>query len=434
MVGECCLSVIRSTAWGFGLSACGLGKGRRVLRWIAFFGGVCDAFLRAKRGVWGSIQPADAGRRGDGDGFVLGFQRTGCGINGEDRDIVAGHVRAEEPAAVWGDEQVLRAFPEAGFDVEQGQCSVWSDLVGGDAVVAAVGAVQVFAVGCDLEVCGVAFALEAWGQGWEGLFFGERAFFGVVVEDGEGVGEFIDGVEQSTVGMERDVAWAGCGGQFCEGLGLIRGERAFGGVEPVDHDLVDAEVCSEGEPVIGADDDAVGVGAFLAFWVTACSRVLDERGGFLERTVGLDGKGGDVAGRVVGNEDGVVGGIRCEVAGGGSAGGGLVQSSQFAVTSFDGVGSYVSVIGAAELCGIDGVQVFAGGRDGEEEGVLDVSGAVEWRESALFRVEAERMDAGFLAGGEGGDEDHGISGRGGHCEQEEGKRGEVAHGFSRVGE
>ena len=79
----------------------------------------------------------------------MGRERTACRIELEDGDVVARHVCAQKPPAVRGDEKVLGALAPAGLDVEEGEGAVVGDLVAGQTVVTAVGAVEVLAVGGD---------------------------------------------------------------------------------------------------------------------------------------------------------------------------------------------------------------------------------------------------------------------------------------------
>ena len=57
---------------------------------------------------------------------------------------------------------------------------------------------------------------------------------------------------------------------------LVRREFRSLRIEAVTENLVEAEISRENEAVVGADDDAVRVGTFLALGIDARSFVLNE--------------------------------------------------------------------------------------------------------------------------------------------------------------
>src|SRR5260370_26905131 len=78
--------------------------------------------------------------------------------------------------------------------------------------------------------------------------------------------------------MESEVARSGAGIHF--GIGRIVGrESAFGGVEMVEQDFVEAEIGGERATIFGAGSNPGGVGALLAPSVEARNRMLGERRG-----------------------------------------------------------------------------------------------------------------------------------------------------------
>ncbi len=87
------------------------------------------------------------------------------------------------------------------------------------------------------------------------------------------------------------------------------------GVETVDQDAVEAKIGDEQKLVVGRDVDRVGVRAGLAFVIHAGAGVLDERGGFAQRTVVVNGKHGYTSAVIVGGEEPVTGLIESDVAG-----------------------------------------------------------------------------------------------------------------------
>jgi len=91
--------------------------------------------------------------------------------------------------------------------------------------------------------------------------------------------------------------------------GLDRGERgivgcegALGGVEPVDHQLVQTRVGDDGEAVVGRDVDGVRVRLALPLRVDARTGVLHKRRGLAEPAVAVNGAHRDAAARVVGDQ------------------------------------------------------------------------------------------------------------------------------------
>jgi len=103
-----------------------------------------------------------------------------------------------------------------------------------------------------------------------------------------------------------------------------------GGVEGVGKHAVDAEVGDKGEAVVGRKIDAVSVRGFLAGGVYARAGVLDDGAEGAEATVRLEAHGGRAAAAVVGDEEGLAGGVHDDVARAGVAGGLLVEEFEFA--------------------------------------------------------------------------------------------------------
>lgn len=274
------------------------------------------------------LHQTDAGGHWDFSGFGVRNEFSVCGVDLENRDVVAGHVGAEKPLAIWGDEKILRTFPAAGCDGEPCEGSVVRDAVGGDAVVAAVCAVEESSVRGDFQVCGVAFSGEVGGQGGEGLPVFECAVGCIPIEEGDGVCEFVDDVDDFAVGMECEVAGSATGREFDVGLVWVGDNFAGVVVDGVDQDFVDTEVGGECEASVGAGDETVCIGSFLARGVCAFSCVLDGCDRGFEGTVGVDGIGCDVSGGVVGDEDGFAVGQNVEVAGGGAVGALAVEKAE----------------------------------------------------------------------------------------------------------
>ena len=91
--------------------------------------------------MWQSFHPAYARGHRDFDGFAFRRDAATRRIDLENDYIVAGHVGAEEPTAVRGDQEILWAFAAAGLDREECERAVFGDAVAGEGVVAAVSAV-----------------------------------------------------------------------------------------------------------------------------------------------------------------------------------------------------------------------------------------------------------------------------------------------------
>ena len=95
---------------------------------------------------------------------------------------------------------------------------------------------------------------------------------------------------RSGAGIHFDIRW------------IVGRESAFGGVEMVEKDFVEAEISDESEAIVGSSSNPVGMGTFLALFVDAGPGVLDEGGGGSEATVFADGEYRDTAAVIVGDE------------------------------------------------------------------------------------------------------------------------------------
>src|SRR6266478_8377941 len=134
--------------------------------------------------------------------------------------------------------------------------------------------------------------------------------------------------------MEGQVPRSCAGIQF--GKGWIAGsERAFGAVEAIDEDFVEAEIGSEREAIVGRGFDPVGMGTFLAVFVDAGAGVLDESGGGSQAAVFADGECGDAATVIVCDEDKLAGLVERDMAGAGALRGGLAEKGEFAGFGID---------------------------------------------------------------------------------------------------
>jgi len=325
--------------------------------------------------------------------FTFGGDRATRGVDLEHDDVVAGHVGAEKPEAVGGDEEILRAFAATGLDGEERERAIVGDAVADEAVVAAIRAVEVLAIGRDLQVGGVALAGEIFGQRGDGLFLFQRAIGGAPVEDGDGVGEFVDEIDELAIRMEGQVTRAAARRELGEGLRGVRREFRAGGVERVDHDLVDAEVAGEGVFAIGADDEAVGVRSFLSLRINAAAAVLEKRHRLAERAVALYRQRGDVASDVVRNEHRFAGGIDIQEAGGRTASRLMIQALHLAGPTFKHEGDDVFIFITAKLFCVDGIEELLVRRHRDEERVSHIHRAMLRLQCAFFQIESEGMNA-----------------------------------------
>ena len=145
------------------------------------------------------------------------------------------------------------------------------------------------------------------------MYFGQGAGSGVVVEGGYCAVQFVDDVSLFGVWGEGEVSRACAGFQVCRGW-VVGGYRSIFGIESVNVDLVDSEVCNVDVAVVRAWVYRVGVGAFLTSFVNARAFMLGESGGFGEPAIGLDWDYRGAAAAVVGDEDVFAGAVDIDVA------------------------------------------------------------------------------------------------------------------------
>ena len=71
---------------------------------------------------------------------------------------------------------------------------------------------------------------------------------------------------------------------------FVGGQRALAGIETVHQQLVQSQVRSDGEPVVGVQVDGMRVRAPLPSWIDARAGVLDERACSSQPALGIDGQ------------------------------------------------------------------------------------------------------------------------------------------------
>ena len=120
-------------------------------------------------------------------------------------------------------------------------------------------------------------------------------------------------------------------------VGRLRGSQGSAlGVEPIDQDLVQAEVGREREAVRLVRLDHVAVRALLALGVGDRARVLDEGRGGLHPAVRADGQAGHAAAAVVRDEHVAAAAVDHEVTGSRAARRGAAQCAEVTRGGVDG--------------------------------------------------------------------------------------------------
>ena len=79
------------------------------------------------RFAWSGKNP-DAGRHRDFERCACRGEFAAFPVDAEDGEVVARHVRAEEPFSVGGDEEILRSLAKAGDDVDAREGTVFTSL------------------------------------------------------------------------------------------------------------------------------------------------------------------------------------------------------------------------------------------------------------------------------------------------------------------
>ena len=325
----------------------------------------------------------DAGGEVDGDSCGRGGEDAGFAVARKDGYFVAELFCDEEEAIVWRDDEVAGFLTFERGAAEEGEVAIGGDGVGQEFFSgSAVAGVEEASGGIEDDfssavVDNVSTGWERGGCGEEGKGSGG----GVPTVEGDGGVEFVDAVRVFAVGVEGGVARAGAGGCLEEGW-IVGGKFGSGGVELVDHDAIGAEVVDEGEAVVGGDDDAVGVGGFLAGLDGAVAGELDVRDEFAELAVDGDCAGDYGAGTVVGGDE---------------AAAGMVDDSVDAVAVGVGDGvEEVEVARCGDAVGVECTGFGSGLNSGEEEARAAVIADGEKAGSSGARDEAEIGErAGF---------------------------------------
>ena len=204
----------------------------------------------------------DADRLAELDLVAGELEFAGIQIDAEYGHVVGLLVGGEQELAGGVDAEVARGGSPGGLVAKRGQLAVLLvDPEHGDAVVAAVRAVEKLAAWVN-EDLGSAVSLDRVGHGGDGLQCLESAALGPVAKGGHRLLNLVDDVGEFAAWVKAEVARAGAGFQ----LGAVKlglGDCAGFFVEPEHQHLVDAEVGCEGELVVRADMDRVGVRGLL---------------------------------------------------------------------------------------------------------------------------------------------------------------------------
>src|SRR4029077_2366742 len=207
--------------------------------------------------------------------------------------------------------------------------------------------------------------------------------------------------------MEGEVARSGTRIQFGEGRSVGR-ERAFGGVEAVDQDFVEAEIGGEDEAIIGGSADPVGVRAFLALFVDAGAGVLHESGGGSEAAAFANRKHSDAPAVVISDQDKLAGFVERDVTRTGALRRSLVEQRKLAAFGVDRKRTDRAAFLPAEMVGfVYRVEIFAAGVRCKERRIFGFSGDAESSELAddgIEQVGVNPFASGFVGVGADVDE------------------------------
>ena len=194
--------------------------------------------------------------------------------------------------------------------------------------------------------------------------------------------------------MESDVAGAGAG--LAGGGDVGRADLAGGAFDGEGGDGVVAEIADDEKEAVGGEGGAVRVGAVLALGVGAVvaeGRFVEVDGGDggAEGAVGQDFEGGDGAAVVVGDVDGLARGMNTEIAGAGTAGGGLAEEAEGTV----GGGEVGLDGGGLAVAFVDGIEeaLVTNEAPGEERGAHARRGQGDGREGTCGGVKAGGVNA-----------------------------------------
>ncbi|MEE2629082.1 MAG: hypothetical protein VX670_11510, partial [Candidatus Latescibacterota bacterium] len=160
-------------------------------------------------------------------------------VDGEGNDIVAPVAADDQVGAGRVEAEVARALAAGGHDFDSFEIAVVAHGIDGDRVMTAVGAVDEFAVGMDVDIGGVAGPGIAVGQGRDRRASGHRPGMLIEVEGGNGISHLVDDVEAPVAWMICQVARTLTG---LDAAGLLRGEFARFEVYGIDHNFVETEV------------------------------------------------------------------------------------------------------------------------------------------------------------------------------------------------
>ena len=213
--------------------------------------------------------------------------------------------------------------------------------------------------------------------------------------------------------MKGDVSRPGpsrCGSR-CR---AIASQLSRGGVQSIDHDLVQPQVGNQGETTGRVQGDAVCVGALLPLSIDAGARVLDERGNLAESAVGLDGQAGHAAAGVIGHQHELAARVNHQVARPGAPRWSLIQERQATGLRIDRQGTYgAGFLAVAVLHFAHCIEQRATRMEGQEGGVGEFGGQTGQLQLAVGEVQAAEVDALAVSASVGAHVDQQLAGAGG---------------------
>ena len=226
------------------------------------------------------MKKADADGSSDGDLVSRRLEGPGLLIDSEDDNAVGALVGDQAERARRIDVEVTRRFDVGGLVFDERERPFGRvDAVNGDTVVPPVRAVQELSVRVHADLGARTRSFEVARKRWDRLNLRQSARSRIVGKGGHRGMEFVNHIGVFAVGAKGEVPRPGAGLDLGERR-IVGGNRSVFRIELVDHNLVETEIGHEGEAVIGADVDRMGVRAFLTPGINARSFVLDEAGRF----------------------------------------------------------------------------------------------------------------------------------------------------------
>ena len=323
----------------------------------------------------------------------MGRERPRFFVNAEKLQGVQVLVGGQQPTTVGTERETARFAPPRKDVLKEGQPPRLAvTLEDRNAVVAAVGGVKPAAAGVHDQLCGLVVLREARREGRHRLPGREDSLLRIPVEPREGVVEFVKGVAVAGVRRKAEVARPGSGGEAHTG-GLVGEQARIFDIEPIDDDLIHAQIGDEDKTVIGREGDAVGVRSLLATRVGAAANVLMEVTTSPEPTVREDGKNGNAAAAVIGGNQHAARGIQRQVARAVATCRLLVEKLERAAFAFHGEGAHPAAgLPMESIALVDRVEKLPRGMVRKKGWVQGFGGQTKGGGRAAFGVESEAVN------------------------------------------